>query len=221
MKTTLILLTIIFAAAWAGCSDNLNVTDPLGGHNSYVQNQPNHPADSDNGELLWSLDELKVWASSQSIAENKAVYKSPPRVPPLVSTRGYKVSFDVSTNADRTTNGYAPLVEVYKDDGTMYSGYDFTSGGESPVHKEIDFKGTFSQIKFYIALFQSDGGNVFKENVGNGTIDDGTVDDGTIDDGNVDDGNAGYQNVSYGNESNGNAKSVQLILRNINIFSVK
>ena len=161
MKATLILLTAIFAAFLISCSDNLNVTDPLEGHNSYVQNQPSHPNDYGQNELLWSLDELKVRTISDNIVENKAVYKSPPRVPPLVPSKGYKVSFDVSTNADRSTNGYAPLVEVYRDNATMYSGYNFTFGGESSVHKEIDFKGTFSEVKFYIALFQTDaGGNL-------------------------------------------------------------
>ena len=165
MKATLILLTTIFAAFLVGCSDNINVTDPLETHNSYVQNQPNHPNGYGNDELLWSLDELKVRAMSENIVENKAVYKRPPLVPPLVSTKGYKVSFDVSTNADRTTNGYAPLAEVYRDEVTMYSGYEFTSSGESSVHKEIDFKGTFSQVKFYIALFQTDaGGNLSSSN---------------------------------------------------------
>jgi hypothetical protein len=160
MKTTLILLTIIFAAAWAGCSDNMNITDPLGGNNSNVQNQPNHPTDLGNGTPIWSLDELKVWTVSEDIAENKAVYNNPPPVPPSTSTRKYMISFDVSTNAEKTTNGYSPLAKVYKDRATMYSESDFTSSGETSVHKEIYFRGDFSQIKFYVALFKTDtGGN--------------------------------------------------------------
>jgi hypothetical protein len=161
MKATLILITLIFAAAWAGCSDNMNITDPLEGHNSIVQNQPNHTTDNGIGELLWSLDQLKVWTVSESVVENKATYLNPPPVPPLVSTSGYLITFNVSTNAERTTNGYAPLVRVSKDAETMYEESDFTSSGEVSENKEIRFRECeFSQIAFYIALFQVDGGNV-------------------------------------------------------------
>jgi hypothetical protein len=181
LKATLILLTTIFAAVMVGCSDNLNVTDPLGGHNGNVQYQPKTQFDNGKPELLWSLDELKVRTISENIVENKAVYKLPPSVPPLVPTRGYKVSFEVYSNAHKTTNGYTPLAEVYRDDAIMYSGSDFTSGGEASVHKEMDFKGDFSQIKFYIALFQTDGS-------GNSSI---------------------------------SGNSVQLTLKNINIYRIK
>lgn len=171
MKTTLILLTIIFAAAWAGCSDNLNLTDPLEGHNSYVQNQPNHTADNGEPVLLWSLDELKVWTISEEIVENKAVYNSAPPVPPLVPTKEYMVAFDVSTNAEKTASGYVPLVRVYKDDRTEYEGSDFNSRAETTVHKEIRFKGgSYSQIKFYIALFQVDGSGNGSESIAENSV---------------------------------------------------
>ena len=174
MKTTLILLTIIFAAAWAGCSDNLNVTDPLGGQNSIVKNQvePNvyekdptvddrdpidqrKPAsDLGNVEQLWSLDELSVKATSESETENKATYDNP-SVP--VSSNDYLISFDVSSNAERFANGYSAFVKVSKDDAAMYTGSDFSSEGNAWVHKELRLKnGTFSQISFYIALYQVD-----------------------------------------------------------------
>jgi hypothetical protein len=185
MKTTLILLTIIFAAAWAGCSDNLNVTDPLEGQNSIAKNQvePNvygkdpsndqrkpvtdlrDPAtDKGDVELLWSLDELSVKATSENETEDKAVYD---HQSVLISSNEYLISFDVSSNAEWNTNGYSPYVSVSKDDRTMYSESDFTSTGDTWVHKELRFRnGSFSQIVFYIALFQVD-----NKIVGNGTVD--------------------------------------------------
>ena len=191
MKTTLILLTIIFAAAWTGCSDNLNVTDPLEGQNSIAKNQvePNvyekdptidehdptidqrkpatdlkDPAtDLGNVELLWSHDELSIKATSENETEDKVTYENP-SVP--VSSNDYVISFDVSSNAERFVNGYSSYVSVSKDDRTMYSGSDFTSSGNAWVHKELRLKnGTFSQISFYIALYQVD----------NKITDDGTV----------------------------------------------
>ena len=215
MKTTLILLTIIFAAAWAGCSDNVNLTDPLEGHNSIAKNQvkPNvyekdptidqrDPATDQRKpatdlrkpatdlkkpaeelgtiELLWSLDELSVKATSENEVEDKAIYNNP-SVP--ASSNDYLITFDVSSNAERFVNGYSPYVNVSKDDRTMYSGSDFTSSGDTWVHKELKFRnGTFSQISFYIALYQVD----------NEIIDDGTVNTAT-----------------------------RLTLKNIKIFSVK
>jgi hypothetical protein len=161
MKATLILLTLIFAAAWAGCSDNMNVTDPFDGHNGIVQNQPKHTTDNGNSVLIWSLNELKVWTVSESMVDNKASYLNPPPVPALQTAKGYMITFEVTTNADRGTNGYAPLVRVSKDDATLYEGSDFTVAGETSVFKEIRFReGEFNQILFYIALFQTDGGSV-------------------------------------------------------------
>jgi hypothetical protein len=159
MKTTLILLTLIFAAAWAGCSDNMNITDPFEGHNGIVQNQPNHTTDI--GQLIWSLDELKVWTVSESMVENKASYLAPSPVPINSLTTGYMITFDVSTNAERSTNGYAPLVKISKDSEILYEGSDFTSSGETSEYKEVFFRANqFSSVSFYIALFQTDGGTV-------------------------------------------------------------
>jgi hypothetical protein len=199
MKTTLILLTIIFTAAWAGCSDNLNVTDPLEGQNSIAKNQlrptvnekdptvdeqdptidQRKPATDltkpatdlrdpatnlGNIELLWSLDELSVKATSENETEDKAVYDNPAGP---TSPNEYLITFEVSSNANWSTNGYSPYVSVSKDDETMYSGSDFFSGGEVWAHKELRFRnGTFSQIAFYIALFQID-----NKSVGDGTVD--------------------------------------------------
>lgn len=177
MKTTLILLTIIFAAAWAGCSDNLNLTDPLEGQNSIAKNQVDPSVDEkdptieqrnpegDDGsiELLWSLDELSVKATSESKVEDEAFYDNT-SVPIMPSD--YLITFNVSSNAEVTANGYSPSVRVSKDDETMYTESHFASGGEVWAHKELRFrKGTFSQIAFYIALSQ----------VNNGIVDDGNV----------------------------------------------
>jgi hypothetical protein len=82
MKATLIFSIVILLAAIAGCSDNMNVTDPLNAtHN--VQKQPNHTQDQGKGELVWSLRELKVWTVSGDVVENKATYIKTSPVPPM------------------------------------------------------------------------------------------------------------------------------------------
>src|SRR5512146_2021536 len=153
MKATLILSTLILLAAWTGCSDNMNVTDPLS-TNHYAQNQPNHSTDPSDPELVWSLNELKVWTVSDAVVENKATYVRPPQVPALVPDTRYMISFDITTDADKSANGYMPFVSVSRDSRILYEGSDFNVTGEVTVHKELQFTNSeFSQIQFYIALF--------------------------------------------------------------------
>lgn len=155
-KAALVLTAVVFFASWAGCSDNMNVTDPLSS-NHYAQNQPNNSWDPSNSELIWSLNELKVWTVSESSVENKASYVRPPDFPPLVPENGYRIIFNVTTNAEKFTNGYEPYVSVSKDSKTIFEESNFGYTGETSVSKEIRLRESeFSYIEFYIALFQVD-----------------------------------------------------------------
>lgn len=169
MKTTLILSTIVMLLAWAGCSDNMNLTDPAGSQN-IAQHQPTsgYP---DRPELLWSLNEFKIWTVSEGYVENKVVYTSPVPLPPLSGEHKYLITFDASSNADRSTNGYHAVAEVWLSNGNqeaaeitkngelLYSVSDF-AGGDAAISNKVEFNnsGNFN-ICFHIVLMQVDGGD--------------------------------------------------------------
>jgi len=158
MKTTLILSTIVMLLAWAGCSDNMNLTDPAGSQN-IAQYQPTNGNYPDRPELLWSLNEFKVWTVSEGYVENKVTYNSPVPLPPLAGEHKYLITFDASSNADRFTNGYQAVAEVSKNGNLLLSVSDFANGDAS-IPNKVEFENSENfEITFHIVLMQVDGGD--------------------------------------------------------------
>jgi hypothetical protein len=164
MKTTLILSTIVMLFVWAGCSENMNLTDPSGSQN-IAQHQPNSGNIPDRPELLWSLDEFKIWTVSEGFVENKVIYNSPFPLPALSGEHKYLITFDASSNADRYTNGYEAVAEVSKNGNLLCSVSDFAKG-DAPVPNKVEFENSENfEICFHIVLMQVDGGdNVIPQN---------------------------------------------------------
>ena len=151
MKATIIISTLILFTALMGCSDNLNITEPL----HYASGQPNN-SDVPRIEILWELQELTANTnfSISGQCENSAVYNNPP----FTMISSYQVSFDVYTNADKFTNGYRPLVQVFRNDEAVFESSAYPSeSGELVSHVKIDLNNVrIDELKMYIALFQAD-----------------------------------------------------------------
>lgn len=138
MKTISILSTLIFLTVFAGCSDNLigtnqpafeNTTNTLSSENPLSDNLTRKP------ELLWSLDEINVRASSETFVENKAIYNNPPFMDP----EDYLITFDVFTDADENTNCYRPTVNIYMDEEVVYEAQCFPDLNPQGIcHREIN-----------------------------------------------------------------------------------
>lgn len=151
MKTTLIFASFILFAAFIGCSDNLNVTDPA---NEIYHENGQMNKNTGAGTEIWKLEELSVYASNEPIVENKAIYSNPP----FSWVSSYLVTFDASTNANKLTNGYIPLIEVIKDGENVFDDSVFPQEtGEEVSHFEIRFDNVrFTDLVFYVALLQGD-----------------------------------------------------------------
>lgn len=154
MKTTLIFASFILFAAFIGCSDNLNVTEPTN-EISHESGQMKKNTGSGQVVEVWKLEELSVYASGETaIAENKAVYTNPP----FSMISSYLITFDAYTNANKSTNGFIPLVEILKDGENVFDGSAFPKeNGEEVSHFEIKLNNVrFTDLVFYVALIQGD-----------------------------------------------------------------
>jgi len=155
MKTTLILSTLILFSALMGCSDNLNITEPL--QISSAGNQPNH----EQGSWFWSCSKLSV---SEKEMSNQVTSPSLPG-----SIRGIKITFKAATNSYRFSN-YMVNLSIYEtgdlrrvpyfDEGTLiYSQSDPDSlNGYVELNFNI-FEGAITDghgIKLLVSLFQGD-----------------------------------------------------------------
>ena len=160
MKATLIFATLILFTALMGCSDNLGVNETF--NQDYNTGSNSHSTNNGGDfELIWHLEQLSVRTSSESWVENKAVYTLPPTVPPILESGTYLITFDGYTNAGRFSNGYEAFAEVsWENQSNGALGTVFEGAGTDGIngYKEIRLSKTiFSDMKFYIALFQVDG----------------------------------------------------------------
>lgn len=169
IKAALILTAVVFFASWAGCSDNMNLTDPLS-TNHNVQKQPNSTPDQHSPLLIWSYDELKVLTNTEGFASNRITYVKPEWIPPQENISGYLITFNASTNADCQSNGFTAYARVTRnseaeDEHILYEESVFNGTSDPYVGAEIKFGNVqFSEISFYIALFQMDNDNQLAPN---------------------------------------------------------
>jgi hypothetical protein len=151
MKATIILSALILFSGLMGCSDNLNVTEPL----NYAKSQPNNN-NTPRVEILWEQKELAASTSfsTSDQFENRAYYYNPP----FTMIASYEVSFDVTTNAGKFTNGFLPLVKVSKDQEVVFESSSYPSAeGEATTHVTVNLDNVrFSELEVYIALIPVD-----------------------------------------------------------------
>ena len=155
MKATIILLALILFAAFMGCSDNVNLTDPSAQLSTENAQQKNK-IDDGTPVPVWQFSELSVSASGETIAESKAVFNSPP----FTEISRYMITFDVYTDAYDKGSPYTPDVTILKDDEKVYHSSEFlNSDGTVSGRVEVKMDYTrFTNLIFHIALSRVDDG---------------------------------------------------------------
>ena len=146
MKAISIFSTLIFLTIFIGCSEN-----PIGTNQPAFENtDPLSDNLTKEPELLWSLDEMNVHASSESFVENKAIYNNLPFMDP----EDYLITFDVFTDADENTNCYRPTVKIYKDAEVVYEAQCFPDLNPQGIcHREVNMDNVrFDYLIFNISL---------------------------------------------------------------------
>jgi hypothetical protein len=154
MKATIILSTLVLFATLMGCSDNPTTLETQDMLYNNATGQQKAPGNDGSTELVWTMDQLSVEIRNETLAENKCVYANLP----FTDIASYKIQFDVFTDANKFTNGYIPIVEVLKDEESVFQSSAFPNeNGDLISHVGFRLTNTrFNELKFYVALMQGD-----------------------------------------------------------------